>query len=867
MLTKSGHTRMVSWRSLLLCTILWSPQFTEAKSIQWDPNVATTEMETIADGFTSIQSNYERRGSVLGQADAEARFNDALTDYLLGKYKRAAEQFYVLLETESVYGAGFVQEAEWYLVDSAFRIGQYALVEEFAKQISNNPGHMFFTDAIRLLLESHGLRGRSDKFREDYRRFVLSGYVESSDALNYAIGKSLYFQGDTPQAKQALFEIQQGSPFWYKTQYFLGGIYVSEGNLDKAFQSFELSYNEEGVSAEEIQLNQLTLLAKARVLSEQGEYQEAISYYDQVPYSSPYFFDRLYETAWAFIEQEQWQEAIDVIQTFLLAYPEDENAIRFRNTLGDLYMQVQNYEVALEAYSGVLEQMEPVRDRLVQIMKQEPLVQELLDAKLDNQAEPLDYGVPAYIEDRLYKDPQLEQTANLVSLAREQRDDVKNAQGYIAEIDAVLQNPDMMLHSFVKDQSQLNKLNQEMLELLLVSLEEEASLLSESTKDVDSILTIQKEIERARAEFDAQQLSLEAARRPIDTETDEVVVALKGLQNDARNARMMTYVMLDELERFVANNSDMIATLPKYEQEFLLTAIDNIESSMRENQAIVKQVITQDTEALLIQHLGEERYYQDIVGRLQEDAAMTQLEGERLLKEANHFLDDNDSSVQEFPEEQLSELKAQLTEIQDSLKDTNAELEDIASETMRNVMLAKMGYGSAVESTMDSFLLMFQQIHNRMLPLWSQSTLKDKVSTQQTIDNLWLSARKLDSTREATLASMDRIQGPQRVILAEMLQEQESGLNNFADTVVVLAEDVEDLGYRAAYRSFENATQHVEERMLGAELGGVKVTWIRSTDIEEEIVRLTSEEASRMSELNKRFSIIKAKLSDSFAQE
>ena len=55
--------------------------------------------------------------------------------------------------------------------------------------------------------------------------------------------------------------------------------------------------------------------------------------------------------------------------------------------------------------------------------------------------------------------------------------------------------------------------------------------------------------------------------------------------------------------------------------------------------------------------------------------------------------------------------------------------------------------------------------------------------------------------------------------------------------------------------------------MLGAELGGVKVTCIRSTDIEEEIVRLTSEEASRMSELNKRFSIIKAKLSDSFAQE
>lgn len=183
------------------------PEQKNLKSGRSSESQATQQMATIEQGILAIQGNYERRGKVLGQTDAELMFNEAVTDYLLGNYKDAAEQFYVLLETESIYGAGFVQEAEWYLIDSAFRIEQYALVEEFAKQVSNNPGHMFFTDAIRLLLESHGRRGRSDKFREDYRRFVLSGYVESSDALNYAIGKSLYFQGDTAHAKQALFEI------------------------------------------------------------------------------------------------------------------------------------------------------------------------------------------------------------------------------------------------------------------------------------------------------------------------------------------------------------------------------------------------------------------------------------------------------------------------------------------------------------------------------------------------------------------------------------------------------------------------------------------------------------------------------------
>ena len=192
----------------------------------------------------------------------------------------------------------------------------------------------------------------------------------------------------------------------------------------------------------------------------------------------------------------------------LLAYPENENAIRFRNTLGDLYMQVQNYEVALEAYSGVLEQMEPVRDRLIQIMTQEPLVLELLDAKLKGAEEPLDYDVPKYIEDRLFKDPELEQTAELVSLAREQREDVTNAQGFVTEIDAVLQNPNRTLYSFVKDQARLNSLNQDMLLLLLESLEHEADLLLGSTKDQAAVKSIQNEIAKVKADFESQRLSL-----------------------------------------------------------------------------------------------------------------------------------------------------------------------------------------------------------------------------------------------------------------------------------------------------------------------------------------------------------------------
>ena len=54
----------------------------------------------------------------------------------------------------------FIQEAEWYLVILHLRLVSTPLLKNL---LSNRVIlGMFFTDAIRLLLESHGRRGRSD---------------------------------------------------------------------------------------------------------------------------------------------------------------------------------------------------------------------------------------------------------------------------------------------------------------------------------------------------------------------------------------------------------------------------------------------------------------------------------------------------------------------------------------------------------------------------------------------------------------------------------------------------------------------------------------------------------------------------------
>ena len=76
----------------------------------------------------------------------------------------------------------------------------------------------------------------------------------------------------------------------------------------------------------------------------------------------------------------------------------------------------------------------------------------------------------------------------------------------------------------------------------------------------------------------------------------------------------------------------------------MLSMIDEIDTSMNETQQIVRSVITEDTQDLLVKHLGAERYYRDVIGQLQADASFTGVQSEALLKEANHFLMTPDAS-------------------------------------------------------------------------------------------------------------------------------------------------------------------------------------------------------------------------------
>lgn len=156
--------------SLLLGIALLISPVAGAKQTGWTADLAGQELSDIQNHIETVGSNYTQRVGIIGSADAKERFDDALVQYLTGDYKSAAETFYVLLETEALHGLegfDYEREAEWYIADSAYRIDQYALLEEYAYRIIEQPGHLFFTDAVRLLLESLWTSRSSGRLSED----------------------------------------------------------------------------------------------------------------------------------------------------------------------------------------------------------------------------------------------------------------------------------------------------------------------------------------------------------------------------------------------------------------------------------------------------------------------------------------------------------------------------------------------------------------------------------------------------------------------------------------------------------------------------------------------------------------------------
>ena len=159
------------------------------------------------------------------------------------------------------------------------------------------------------------------------------------DEIRFAKGRAAFERGDSDRAKATLEMVGKGSRYFGPACYLQGSILVKKGDLPGAAKFFALTFepqvlqqttefwNDVGAKTTEQfgtsldvnmdtdvlrktnQIGELAIMATARVLMTQKQFDAAVAQYAKLPPSSPLFTRARLETVWAMLQLDKHEEA------------------------------------------------------------------------------------------------------------------------------------------------------------------------------------------------------------------------------------------------------------------------------------------------------------------------------------------------------------------------------------------------------------------------------------------------------------------------------------------------------------------------------------------------------------------------------
>jgi tetratricopeptide (TPR) repeat protein len=410
--------------------------------------------------LVKLEKEYGHRRGLIGAQAAEARFREAVFAYLVEDYDRAATVFYTLVEAEALVEKSLAQDAEWFLAECLFEEGNFGTsVEAYERIVRQGKQHPFFNDAVRKQLEAYGRLKDTPSFYRVYNRFIVTGVVPTTDAVKYSVAKSFYHQGDNARAKALFAGVPTTSAYYTRARYFTGAILITEKQLEAAIKQFEAvdshmppdtaqDYHGYGgirafaqMRAVETEVHELARLALGRLHYEQGRYDRAQAYYQDIRSESTYFTEQMYELVWTYVKQEKWLEAINQIEICLIADPDQLHSFQLRLLLGHLNMRRKDHNRALASYENVVQIYGPVRDHLQSLERDQSEPKAFFEA-LVKARDPgmVDPKLPSFAVDLLVNDDQMGRAVEARRALDRQKTDLDYAQDLIALVSPALRS-------------------------------------------------------------------------------------------------------------------------------------------------------------------------------------------------------------------------------------------------------------------------------------------------------------------------------------------------------------------------------------------------------------------------------------------
>jgi tetratricopeptide (TPR) repeat protein len=265
--------------------------------------------------------------------------------------------------------------ARYLIAHSLFQAGFFGAAQPLLVDLVSTKWRRSAVGMIALALE----KTRDDSVASQVLSKVsLSQIPEDQQTLfSFHLGRILLNQGARAPALAAFQKVQSNHPRYPESMYLSGILLSAElssrnsaedwDKEDSAVGLSRLSFEQALTAAEASNLKDLRSLiqlALARLAYQVGQFHQANFYYDQIPNSSPYVREALYESGWSLFRLGEFNRSLGRLHALGSSYFEDRDLPELWILRSLSYLKLCRFEEARTAANTFQARLESIRPEL-----------------------------------------------------------------------------------------------------------------------------------------------------------------------------------------------------------------------------------------------------------------------------------------------------------------------------------------------------------------------------------------------------------------------------------------------------------------------------------------------------------------------
>lgn len=328
--------------------------------------------------------------TILAKHDTESRHIDAKVFFDLKHYENAS-----VILMELVHTASFKKSPDYYsamlmLGRSLIEVGNRKGAVSYLNKVVAGPDLRLSDEASFLLLKM-SLDSPDDR---NVQEQVGNARPPRSDQTRYVLGKALLRLGQYDKSLSVLSQVGSSGPFGARATYYRATVFVALKREGEALALFQSLAQLQETTPESIRVRDLARLALGRLTLETGDVVTAVTHYQRISRNSESYEVALYEMSWAYIEAEQYDKALNTIDSLLLTVKDPQLDVEAHTLRGRLNIYLNDHDTAVETFEKIINRFAPIRNELDKFTRDPKNIQRYFQWLIERRGEGGDLSAP-----------------------------------------------------------------------------------------------------------------------------------------------------------------------------------------------------------------------------------------------------------------------------------------------------------------------------------------------------------------------------------------------------------------------------------------------------------------------------------------